>query len=64
MKAVNALVPIEDLDRAFVDLCDRYRSRVRLDDGELSELVNNPPAGGFSCVVENSVAEPPPNYWH
>ncbi len=44
-----------------------YHAQDMMDDdvGDLSELLNNPPAGGLLTVAEKIVSEPPPPvYWH
>jgi len=44
-----------------------YRSKDRLDGdaGDVSELFNNPPAGGLLSGMKTFVSEPPsPTYWH
>jgi hypothetical protein len=44
-----------------------YQARDMTDDdiGDLSELLNNPPAGGLLTDAKNFVSEPaPPAYWH
>ncbi|MCH8944599.1 MAG: DUF222 domain-containing protein [Proteobacteria bacterium] len=44
-----------------------YHAQDMMDDdvGDLSELLNNPPAGGLLSATEKVVSEPPPPvYWH
>ena len=44
-----------------------YRASDIIDDdiGEVSELINNPPAGGLLSGADNFVSDlPPPAYWH
>jgi hypothetical protein len=44
-----------------------YNTRGTLDNdvGEISELFNNPPAGGLLTAADNFLSEPPPPaYWH
>ena len=44
-----------------------YRANDMIDDdiGDVSELVNNPPAGGLLTGTDNFMSEPPPPaYWH
>ena len=42
-----------------------YHAQDTIDDGEFSELFNNPPAGGLLIGVKSFVSEPPPPaYWH
>ena len=44
-----------------------YHARDMMDDDveEISELFNNPPAGGLLGVADNFLSEPPPPaYWH
>ncbi len=44
-----------------------YSSKDMIDDelGDVSELLNNPPAGGLLTDAKSFVSEPPPpTYWH
>jgi len=42
-----------------------YHAQDMIDDGEFSEQVNNPPAGGLLSGAKSYVSEPPPPaYWH
>ena len=44
-----------------------YSTRDIMDDDfkEVSDLINNPPAGGLLTVADNFLSEPPaPAYWH
>ena len=44
-----------------------YHAQETMDDeaGEISELFNNPPAGGLLTGLKSFVSEPPaPAYWH
>ena len=53
-------------DGRAVPSCD-YQAQDMTDDeiSDLSELLNNPPAGGLLTAMEKVVTEPPPPvYWH